>query len=154
MIEPIEMSFTVPCSAAHAFEVWTGRISTWWPPSHSVSQDPGLAVILEPFAGGRIFERTPGGVEHDWGEVTGWDPPRGFSYRWHLRQDRDDATDVTIQFVDAAEGAEVRITHEDGNGSARAARTCGSETSVAGPGCCRPSKPPVRLDPTVTERLR
>jgi hypothetical protein len=111
MTEPIELSFTVPCSAAHAFEVWTGRISTWWPPSHSVSQDPGLAVTLEPFVGGRIFESTPAGAEHDWGEVIGWDPPRGFSYRWHLRQDREDATDVSIEFVDAAEGAEVRITH-------------------------------------------
>lgn len=111
MIEPIEISFTVPCTAAHAFEVWTGRTSSWWPSSHSVSQDPDLTVTIEPHVGGRIVERTPDGEEHDWGEVTRWDPPTSFAYRWHLRQDRDDATDVSIEFVEAGDGAEVRITH-------------------------------------------
>ncbi|MGZ8630437.1 MAG: hypothetical protein ACXWZF_05655 [Actinomycetota bacterium] len=67
MIEPIELSFTVPCTAAHAFEVWTGRTSSWWPSSHSVSQDPDLTVTIEPHVGGRIVERTPDGEAHDWG---------------------------------------------------------------------------------------
>lgn len=111
MIEPIELSFTVPCSATHAFEVWTGRISLWWPRSHSVSQDPDLTVTIEPAVGGRIFERTPDGVEHDWGEVTGWDPPTMFAYRWHLRQDRDDATEVELEFIEIGGDTEVRIVH-------------------------------------------
>ncbi len=111
MIEPIELSFTVACTAAHAFAVWTERTSLWWPATHSVSQDPGLIVTIEPRVGGRIFERTPDGAEHDWGQITSWNPPSSFSYRWHLRQDRQDATDVTVEFVDLADEAEVRITH-------------------------------------------
>ncbi|MGZ8630438.1 MAG: SRPBCC domain-containing protein [Actinomycetota bacterium] len=43
--------------------------------------------------------------------MTRWDQPTSFAYRWHLRQDRDDATDVSIEFVEAGDGAEVRITH-------------------------------------------
>ena len=68
--EPLRMAFTVDCPAAHAFTVWTARISAWWPADHTVSGDAGLDVVLEPNVGGRIFERTPHGVEHDWGEVT------------------------------------------------------------------------------------
>jgi hypothetical protein len=75
-MEPIELRFTVDCSPKHAFGVWATRTSLWWPHSHSVSGDPGLTVTFEPRPGGRIFERTRGGVEHDWGEVLAWEPPR------------------------------------------------------------------------------
>jgi uncharacterized protein YndB with AHSA1/START domain len=99
MIEPLRFEFDVACSQEHAFDTWTARIGTWWPTSHSVTVDPELEVVLEGRVGGRIFERTPSGVEHDWGEITAWEPPRRFSYLWHLRRDRADATDVEIRFV-------------------------------------------------------
>ena len=71
-----------------------------------------LLVVLEPRPGGRIFERTPGGIEHDWGEVTIWEPPARFGYLWHLRRDRADATEVEIRFVDVGEGTtRVEIEH-------------------------------------------
>lgn len=110
-MEPIELTFTVPCEPGYAFEVWTMRTTLWWPPSHSVSQDPDLSVTIEPRVGGRIFERTTDGSEHDWGEVLVWDPPTRFAYLWHLRQDRADATEVEISFTPAPGGAEVRIVH-------------------------------------------
>ena len=47
MIEPIRLAFEVACPPDHAFEVWTGRIGTWWPSDHTVSEEPGLAVVLE-----------------------------------------------------------------------------------------------------------
>ena len=100
MIEPIRLAFEVDCPAGDAFDVWTSRISQWWPADHTVSGQPGLAVVLEGRAGGRIFERTPAGVEHDWGEVTVWEPPSRFVYLWHLRRDRADATEVEIRFIE------------------------------------------------------
>ncbi|HEX5590830.1 MAG TPA: SRPBCC family protein [Candidatus Limnocylindrales bacterium] len=99
MIEPIRLAFELDCPAAHAFAVWTARIGTWWPLDHTATGEPGLAVILEPRLGGRIFERTPAGAEHDWGEVTAWEPPARLVYSWHLRRDRADATEVEIRFV-------------------------------------------------------
>jgi hypothetical protein len=69
-------------------------------------------VVLEPGVGGRIYERTPAGVEHDWGEVTVWEPPIRLGYLWHLRRDRADATDVEIRFSDGGEGrTRVEIEH-------------------------------------------
>ncbi len=98
MIEPLEMVFDVACPPERAFELWTSQTSNWWPASHTVSGEDGVEVIFEPGVGGRIFERTPGGEEHDWGEITAWDPPSRVAYLWHLRQDRGDATEVEITF--------------------------------------------------------
>lgn len=98
-IEPLRVSFDVACPRDIAFDTWTRRFGTWWPRSHSVTAEPDLEVILEPRVGGRIYERTAGGVEHDWGEVTIWEPPARFGYLWHLRRDRADATDVEIRFL-------------------------------------------------------
>jgi hypothetical protein len=110
VIDPLLVSFTVSCSPAHAFEVWTSKMSMWWPTSHTLSQDRDLNVIIEPCVGGRIFERTSRGAEHDWGEVTYWEPPNRFGYLWHLRTTRQEATEVDIRFVDCGnEQTEIRI---------------------------------------------
>ena len=110
-MEPLQLAFTVGCPPEHAFAVWAQRTSLWWPKSHSVSGDPELTVTFEPRPGGRIFERTPAGDEHDWGEVVAWEPPRRLAYLWHLRQDRADATHVEVSFAPADDGTAVTIVH-------------------------------------------
>ena len=110
-LAPLELRFTVACPPEHAFALWAERTSLWWPHGHSVSAEPGLTVTFEPRAGGRIFERTPGGAEHDWGEVLAWEPPRRLVYLWHLRFDRADATEVEITFAPLPDGTLVRIEH-------------------------------------------
>jgi uncharacterized protein YndB with AHSA1/START domain len=107
---PLQMSFDVACSAEHAFGVWTSRIGTWWPPDHTATGQAEL-VVLQSGIGGRIYERTSDGVEHDWGEVTVWEPPTRLVYLWHLRSDRADATEVEIRFV-ALGAAATRIEIE------------------------------------------
>jgi hypothetical protein len=112
MIEPLSLDFELRCGAEHAFDVWTRRTSLWWPASHSVSAAAGLCVTIEPWVGGRIFERTPEGIEHEWGEVTMWEPPRRLRYLWHLRRDRADATEVLIVFSPQGEDScRVSIEH-------------------------------------------
>jgi uncharacterized protein YndB with AHSA1/START domain len=110
-MEPIELRFAVTCTPEHAFDTWTRRTSLWWPKDHSITAGPALEVVFEPCAGGRIVERTPAGEEHLWGEITSWEPPRRLAYRWHLRQDPADATDVEITFAAAPGGTEVTIVH-------------------------------------------
>jgi hypothetical protein len=111
VIEPIELGFTVGCDPAHAFEVWTSRTALWWPPEHTVSADPDVVVTFEPRAGGRIFERTPAGEEHEWGRILTWEPPGLLRYLWHIRRDRSDATEVEIRFDDDPDGTRVSIVH-------------------------------------------
>jgi hypothetical protein len=110
MTDPLRFSFDVDCSAEHAFSVWTSRIDTWWPSDHTVSGEAEL-VVLQSGVGGRIFERTPDGVEHDWGEVTLWNPPTQLAYLWHLGADRTAATEVEVRFV-AGGAATTRIEIE------------------------------------------
>ncbi len=112
MSAPLTLSFDVACSVEHAFEVWTSEIGSWWPSDHTVTGRGDLDVVLQSGVGGRIYERTPDGVEHDWGEVTVWEPPTQVSYLWHLRRDRADATEVEIRFLAQGDGAtRVQIEH-------------------------------------------
>ena len=103
-LEPLRLSQVIRCPAAHAFDVWTRGIATWWPKGHSASGDPGTVVVLEPHLGGRILERTPDGREIDWGEITAWSPPTRLGYLWHIRRDRSDATVVELTFSDLGDG--------------------------------------------------
>jgi hypothetical protein len=95
---PLRMSFDVACSVEHAFDVWTSGIGTWWPPDHTVTGHADL-VVLQGSVGGRIYERGPDGVEHDWGEVKVWQPPTQVTYSWHLGRDRADAGEVDVRFL-------------------------------------------------------
>jgi Activator of Hsp90 ATPase homolog 1-like protein len=77
-----------------------------------VSGQPDTQVVLEPRLGGRIYERTVDGVEHEWGEVTLWQPPHRLGYLWHLLTDRSAATEVEIRFIAEAEAAtRIEIAH-------------------------------------------
>lgn len=112
MIEPIRLTVEVDCRVDHAFDVWTARIAQWWPKDHTVSTEEDLTVVLEGRPGGRIFERLTSGVEHDWGEVTIWEPPTRLGYTWHLNRDRGDATEVEVRFVARGDMAtRVEIEH-------------------------------------------
>lgn len=112
MIEPLRVTVDVACPPDHAFDTWTLRFATWWPRGHTVSGEADARIALEPMVGGRIFERTPDGREIDWGRITAWERPDRLAYRWHIRRDAADATDVEITFVPVAGGTtRVEIVH-------------------------------------------
>jgi uncharacterized protein YndB with AHSA1/START domain len=135
-VNPLVRQLRLDCSPEHAFSVWAERTSLWWPASHSVSGAPE-AVVFEPRAGGRIFERAPGGVEHDWGRVLAWEPPRRLVYSWHLRQDRADATEVEITFEPVGDGTAVTITHRGWERLGAKGEQLRERTRAGGPACCR-----------------
>jgi uncharacterized protein YndB with AHSA1/START domain len=111
MIEPLRTTFVVDRPADHVFRVWTANFSQWWPKSHTVTGAEDIEVVLEPRLGGRIYEQTPTGTTHEWGEITLWEPPHRLGYRWHLRGDRADATDVEVTFHDHDGKTRVDIEH-------------------------------------------
>ena len=106
---PLIVEFTVDAPCAHAFDVWANRPSLWWPKAHTVAGTDDVEIVFEGQPGGRIFERTGDGAEHDWGEVTAWEPPTRLAYRWHLFFDKAEATDISVTFTPDGDGTSVRI---------------------------------------------
>ena len=111
MTSPLRITFDVACPAEHAFATWTSRIGTWWPPDHTVTGDRDLAIVLESGVGGRIYEQAPDGTEHEWGQVTVWQPPTRLAYRWYLGRDQADATEVEICFRPHGDNTRIDIEH-------------------------------------------
>lgn len=108
-MDPIVIEFEASCSPQHAFELWTSRPGLWWPKSHTLSQEAVSEILFEPLVGGRIHEVDVSGVEHDWGEITLWDPPHRVDYLWHLFFDRSEATNVSVTFTATEAGVRVRL---------------------------------------------
>jgi hypothetical protein len=57
MTEPIQISFDVDWPVDHAFVVWTARISSWWPRSHTVSAEADASRDRNYAAWGTLLPR-------------------------------------------------------------------------------------------------
>jgi hypothetical protein len=112
-LEAIQKTIIVRCDLAKAFRAWTEQIDAWWPKGHSRSGDTRTTVVLERRLGDRLYERTPAGVEHDWGQVIAWDSPRHFAMHWYLGSGLDQPTRVEIHFSALANGdTRVDLVHQ------------------------------------------
>jgi Activator of Hsp90 ATPase homolog 1-like protein len=116
---PIRQSVHVDCAIEDAFRLFTEGFAEWWPlASCSVAGDEAEHCAIEPWVGGKVFERTRSGEEREWGSVTIWDPPKRVEFSWRLftsERDRggprnDDQT-VTVDFRVEADGTRVTLTH-------------------------------------------
>ena len=96
-IEPIRLEVTVQRSLEDAFSVFTTRMSSWWP-MQRFTFGPGRSheVLMEPYIGGRFYERYTDGGEFTIGEVLAWDPPRRVVFTWRGRW--AEPTDVAVRF--------------------------------------------------------
>jgi len=111
MTGPLVVEFEVTTSVEHAFAVWVEQLDRWWPMGKTVSGADLAGIVIEPGVGGRIYELSRGGDEHDWGRIVAWEPPRRLSFTWHLFFDPREATDVSITFRPRGAGTTVRLEH-------------------------------------------
>jgi uncharacterized protein YndB with AHSA1/START domain len=112
---PIQKSIRVAVSVARAFQVFTEDMTTWWPlATYHIGKVDAKSVVLEPFVGGRWFERGIDGSECDWGRVRSWDPPGRLVLSWEIssqwQHDPSIQTEVEVRFT--AEGASTRVDLE------------------------------------------
>ena len=108
-LEPIRKQITVECDVASAFETFTEDIATWWPvASHSITGD-GVPVF-EQRSGGRVYERTTDGDEHDWATILVFEPPHRVVLEWRVNTAAP-PTEVEVRFSAEGEGTRVELEH-------------------------------------------
>lgn len=110
--EPVRQSVHVDCPIDEAFQLFTERVSEWWPLANSsVGGDDAESCEIEPWVGGRVLERTRSGQEHEWGSVTAWDPPGRLEFTWHPGAAPDSGQSVEVEFEVEADGTRITVIH-------------------------------------------
>jgi len=108
----IRQSVHVECPIEDAFRLFTERFGEWWPlASYSISGEKAEDCEIEPWVGGRVFERSRSGEKHAWGSVTAWNPPEHLEFTWHPGERCDHNQIVNIEFEVEADGTRVTLIH-------------------------------------------
>ena len=103
MPAPVRKSVRVGAPPERAFKVFTDGIGRWWPKTHHIGAADLDALVIEPKAGGRWYERGVDGVECEIGRVLLWEPPARLVLGWQLtadwKFDRNLVTEVEVRFI-------------------------------------------------------
>ena len=135
-VEPIRATVTVEAPAERAFDVFARRFDAWWPRTHKIGAGDLAEGVLEPWEGGRWYERDTDGSECEWGRVLVFEPPHRLVLAWqisaHWGFDPDLVTEVEVNFIAEGEGrTRVTLEHRDleryGDAAAEVRASIGSE---------------------------
>ena len=116
-IVPIVCCVETKAPLPRAFELFTMHMTGWWG-SRTPAPKPAVAVVVEPYVGGRWFERAADGEETVWGCVLVWEPPHRLVLGWQLNSqfvyDPALLTEVEIIFTPTpAGGTRVALEHRN-----------------------------------------
>jgi len=104
----VARAVTVPLSQSRAFELFTARMTDFWPREHSIGAAEIAQVVVAPRVGGRWFERGVDGSECAWGRVAVWEPPRKVVLLWQIgadwQFDPHFETEVEVTFTEDTPG--------------------------------------------------
>jgi uncharacterized protein YndB with AHSA1/START domain len=104
----VRKAITVDADQQRAFDVFTARHGAWWPATYHISAAEYETAVIEPFTGGRWFERGVDGRECDWGRVLVWEPPHRLVLAWQITPDWQFDPDLVTEI-------EVRLDPIGGN---------------------------------------
>jgi uncharacterized protein YndB with AHSA1/START domain len=120
---------------ARTFELFTRHMGRWWPAGKTVAKNRHTAIVLEPHAGGRWFERDSDGNQTQWGKVLIWEPPARLVLGWQLnsRWSYDPAflTEVELTFTQIETGG-TRVSLEHRNLERYGADAAGIAEKIGG----------------------
>ena len=132
MTEPVRVSVDVGAPVEKAWTVYTEQYGTWYPKDHHLGAQPAQTVVIEPWVGGRWYEKQADGTEPVWGHVLAWEPPGRLVLSWAVggdwQHDPDPAhhSEIEVTFTPIGTGTRVVLEHRhldrhgDGTASVRA----------------------------------
>jgi DNA-binding transcriptional ArsR family regulator len=101
----VSKSILVDAPALRAFDLFLDQ-ARWWPlATHHIAEQPAETVVLEPFVGGRWYERSRDGNETQWGSVLAFEPPHRLLLSWQMssdwthEQDSARASEIEVSFL-------------------------------------------------------
>ena len=114
----VTVDVTVEVSQERAFALFTERFDEVKPRDHTLLTVPLARSVLEPFAGGRVYDLAEDGSTLTWGEVLAFEPPTRFVFSWQLNPEFEMETDparfseVEVRFVALGPGStRVKLEH-------------------------------------------
>jgi uncharacterized protein YndB with AHSA1/START domain len=116
----VQASIVVEAPIERAFQVFTGDFDSIKPREHNLLKVDIAETVLEPRAGGSIYDRGIDGSECRWARVLAYEPPHRllFSWdigpQWQIETDPARTSEVEVRFIAEAPGrTRVEIEHRN-----------------------------------------
>ena len=112
-VPPVVKTITVRAAPQRAFDAFVMDFARWWPLSshHVGTAAAAVDCVIEPRAGGSIFERDAAGKERVWASVLAYEPPHRLAISWHAGKSPDAAQRLELRFTAEDGGTRVELTH-------------------------------------------
>ncbi len=109
----VRRSVLVAGSAEAAFALFTEGIDRWWPlrAGFAYGGERARSIHLEPWVGGRFFERLVDGDELQVGSMISCERPHRFTFTWRAPVWSAE-TRVRVEFTATGDGTRVDLTHD------------------------------------------
>jgi uncharacterized protein YndB with AHSA1/START domain len=114
----VRAEVVVEAPIERAFRVFTNEFDKIKPRDHNLLSVDVAETVIEPRAGGRIYDRGVDGSECQWARVLAFEPPDrivfswDISPRWQIETDPEKTSEVEVRFVpETSERTRVLLEH-------------------------------------------
>jgi uncharacterized protein YndB with AHSA1/START domain len=118
--DEVTFSIEVAVPLDHAFRVFTEQFDGIKPREHNLLAVDIAETVLEPKAGGAVYDRGVDGSTCVWGRVLDVEPPHRLVFawlispQWQIEQDEDRASKVEVRFSVIDDGhTRVELRHHE-----------------------------------------
>jgi uncharacterized protein YndB with AHSA1/START domain len=123
----VKKSISVQAAQEIAWRVFTEKMRTWWPLTYyKIGKANAVDAVIEPYQGGRWYERGEDGSTCDWGTVLVWEPYSRLVLSWDIsadfQYDPNLKTELELRFISEGKSTtrvELEHRHLDRYGARR-----------------------------------
>ncbi len=116
----VRSTVVVEAPIERAFRVFTEDFGSFKPPEHNLLGVQIAETVLEPRAGGRLYDRGVDGSECNWARVLAYEPPDrlvfswDISPHWQIETDLENTSEVEARFIsETPERTRVELEHRN-----------------------------------------